>query len=186
MSALAPVAPAPIAEAAPAPPAMPQTFVVNPPSAAIGSPSFHNPLAIRIGLLAASIGMLLNLMIQFGFAIWMVGAGFFAVFMFSRRTRQQLTIRAGARMGMITGILCFVIFTVLFTISATGGGLHEVRDELQKMTSSDPNIIQVLKMLDTPGGLATFFVTLLVMMFVVVTIFCTAGGALGAKVLEKD
>jgi len=150
------------------------------------NPSFHNPLAVRIGLLAASIGMLLNMIVQLGSAVWMVGAGFFAAFLFSRRTRQQLSVRAGARMGWITGILCFVIFTVLLAIAASAGGIEEIRQQLRDMPSEDPNFAAALKVLKTPGGIAAFYITTLTVVFAAVTALCTAGGALGAKILQKD
>jgi hypothetical protein len=150
------------------------------------SPSFHNPLAVRIGLLAASVGMLLTMLLQLGSAVWMVGAGFFASFLFSRRTRQQLTVRAGARIGWITGILCFVIFVVLLAIAASTGGIDEVRQQLREMPSQDPNFAAALKVLETPGGIAAFYITTLVVVFAAVTTLCTAGGALGAKILQKE
>ena len=49
--------------------------------------------------------------LMFGF----LAAGFLAVFLYVRRTGQRLSLRSGARMGWITGIFSFTIFTVQLT-----------------------------------------------------------------------
>ena len=38
-----------------------------------------------------------------------VAAGFLAVYLYSRRTGQMLSLRSGARMGWITGIFSFTL-----------------------------------------------------------------------------
>src|SRR5712692_7053299 len=83
------------------------------------APSFHHPVAVRVGLFVASIATFLCLAVPFGFVIWLPSAGFTSVYLFSRRTGQSLSVRNGARMGWISGILSFLIITVLFTIIAT-------------------------------------------------------------------
>src|SRR5260370_39413233 len=83
-----------------------------------GVPSFHHPVAVRVGLFVASIATFLCLAVPFGFVIWLPAAGFISVYLFSRRTGQSLSVRNGARMGWIAGILSFLIITVLFTIIA--------------------------------------------------------------------
>src|SRR5437016_1784693 len=83
------------------------------------APSFHHPVAVRVGLFVACIATFLCLAVPFGFVVWLPAAGFISVYLFSRRTGQSLSIRNGARMGWISGILSFLIITVLFTIIAT-------------------------------------------------------------------
>ncbi|MGH9783488.1 MAG: zinc ribbon domain-containing protein, partial [Terriglobia bacterium] len=120
-------------------------------------PSFHNPVAVRIGLFAASVATMGTLLLAYGFVIWLVAAGFFSVYLFSRRTGQFLTVRSGARMGWITGILSFVILMVIFTtniliIAGSSGGLAGfLRDNLGR----DPGIERALPLLESPGGQAT-------------------------------
>src|SRR5580693_2131548 len=100
-----PLAPPPLSFVAPiAPVAMPLT------------PSFHNPIAVRVGLFVASIAALLCVLLPFGCVIWLPSAGFIAVYLYSRRTGQSLSVRSGARMGWIAGIMSFAIFTVVFTV----------------------------------------------------------------------
>src|SRR3984957_8547658 len=80
---------------------------------------FHNGLAVRIGFVAA-IGAVLIAMLPVPLPfvrlpIAFVAAGFLAVFLYSRRTGQTLSIRNGARMGWITGIFSFTAVTIFFT-----------------------------------------------------------------------
>src|SRR3977135_1531243 len=88
-------------------------FVVTEPVAIPVAPSFHNPIAVRVCLFVASITALLCLLLPFGFVIWLPSAGFIAVYLFRRRTGQSLSVRGGARMGWMAGILSFLILTVL-------------------------------------------------------------------------
>src|SRR5450432_1262543 len=93
-------------------------------------PSFRNPVAVRVGLFVASIATFLCLALPFGFVVWLPSAGFTSVYLFSRRTGQSLTVRGGARMGWMAGILSFVIITVMFTlgtiaVSIQPGGIAE-------------------------------------------------------------
>src|SRR5882724_2699045 len=83
-----------------------------------GAPSFHNPVAVRVGLFVASIATFLCLALPFGFVVWLPSAGFTSVYLFRRRTGQSLSVRNGARMGWISGILSFLIITVMFTMFA--------------------------------------------------------------------
>ncbi|MCI0366268.1 MAG: zinc-ribbon domain-containing protein, partial [Phycisphaerales bacterium] len=52
-----------------APAQVPVSSGLPPETVALLSPSFHNPIAIRAGLLAASIATLLNLVLIYGFVI---------------------------------------------------------------------------------------------------------------------
>src|SRR5437868_1931794 len=75
--------------------------------------SFHNGLAVRIGFIAA-MGAVFLLLIPvplpyLRLLVAPLAAGYFAVFLYSRRTGQVLSVSSGRRMGWITGILSFVI-----------------------------------------------------------------------------
>lgn len=159
------------------------------PPAAVPAPGFQNPIALRVALLAASLATLLFLLIQYGFVVWLVGAGFLAAYLFSRRTQQVLSVRSGAYLGWITGILNFALLAVLFAVSAalSGDQLAQLyQEQLRQMPATDPKVAEAVKMLETPGGMAAVFLTSFAFLFAVVTAFCTAGGALGAKILHKD
>jgi len=154
-------------------------------------PSFHHPVAVRIGLFVSCIATLLCLVLPYGFVIWLPAAGFVAVYLFSRRTGQSLSVRNGARMGWIAGVLSFLIATVLLTIIAvaltnTPGGLDQLREQLSARAVSNEDMERALTILGNPKERAVFFIQFLLFWFMFSASFCTVGGALGAKVLAKD
>jgi hypothetical protein len=135
---------------------------------------------------------MLCLAAPFGIMIWLPAAGFISVYLFRRRTGQSLTVRAGARMGWIAGILSFLIITVLFTISAVAlanrpGGLPAFfREQLGSRAIPTEDLERAIQVLANPLDQAIVYLFFLLFWFTVIALFCTAGGALGAKVLEKD
>lgn len=168
---------------------------IEPPPANTALPlNFHNPVAVRIGLSMASAAALLSWLplLNYGGLLWLFAAGFVSVFLYHRRTGQSLTVRGGARLGWITGILSFGLITVLFTATMVAlanakGGLAAIyQEQLRGMSVEDPNMQEALKLFQTPGGLASVLVFTLAVFFVIVTTLCTAGGALGAKLARKD
>jgi hypothetical protein len=117
-----------------------------------------------------------------------LAAGFLAVFAYTRRTGQVLSIRSGARMGWITGIFSFMFVTVLFTvamvsISNQGGLLNFFRTQLPPNDARTEKLAQALS---DPAGLAGMLVLSIIMLFITLTALPVLGGALGAKVLAKE
>ncbi|HLY18984.1 MAG TPA: zinc ribbon domain-containing protein [Bryobacteraceae bacterium] len=155
--------------------------------------NFHNATAVRIGLLMASIGSLLSALPVLaaglvGLAIWWLTAGFLAVYIYRRRTGHFLSVDSGLRMGWITGLLGSTITAVVFTASVVplirGGKIASLYEEqFRKMSVNDPNVQQAIKLLESPSGLAMFVVIALLFFFLIITFLCTAGGALGAKLV---
>jgi hypothetical protein len=170
---------------------------VEPPPVVAAEINFHNALAVRTGFLAAMLATLVMqvpLPVPIGF-LWLLtglmAAGFFAVYLYARRSGQSLNLRSGARMGWITGVFCFVIGTVTFTISvllitAKGGLAQAFRELLAARAGSDPAMKQVFEMLQSPMGLGLLVLLTLVAQFVLFTLLPTLGGVLGAKVLERE
>lgn len=150
--------------------------------------SFHNPAAIRAGLTAASLVSLLMMIpgINYASLLWLLAAGFFSVLLYKRRTGQRLTVRSGARMGWITGVLAFAILTVLFTVGmlvvSRVGGLPALREQLRGLSVQQQDIDRMIEALKSPQGV----LSQLCLMFLLMTVTCMAGGALGARVLRKD
>jgi hypothetical protein len=179
-------------EPAPPPPAAPPVA----PRVTRSGLNFHNPTAVRIGLLMASIGSLLSAVPVLvaglvGLVVWWLTAGFLSVYFYRRRTGEFLTVDSGLRMGWITGLLGSAITAVLFTISmvplARGGGIASMYEEqIRKMSVSDPNVEQAIKILQSPGGMAVFIIVALLFFFAIITFLCTAGGALGAKLVGRE
>ena len=184
------------------PGAEPETILEAPVAqpAALSAPlppaeiSFHNRMAVRTGFLAAALS---SLLISFPVPVaalwlilWLLGGGSFAVFLYSRRTGQRLSVRGGFRLGWITGVFSFVIATVFFTISiitiASQGGLAAFyRQQMTGKMPPEVNLDQMLAVMDSPAGMGVVLVSALVLLFLVFTLVPMVGGALGAKVLER-
>ncbi len=180
-----------IPEAAP-----PEPPAAAPPvAAAIAEVNFSNPAAVRTSMLASIIGFLL---VSFPVPlpiIWpilaLLLAGMLAVYIYQRRTGQSLSVSAGARMGWLTGIFTFAIATIFFTlfvysVSTQGGLSNFYREHLPGLKPGDPNVEKVLEYLQNPAGIVVFLFLSLAVSFVMFTLLPTLGGALGAKMFERD
>lgn len=154
--------------------------------------SFRNPIAVRVGLSAASIAaMLISLpFVTYGFLIWLIPAGFASVYLYKWRTGHLLSVRAGARMGWMTGVLSFAILIILRTLSIALGGMSgfaaEWRRQLQSMPVQDSSMRGAMQTLESPAGMAIVLLLSLIFMFILFSLLCMAGGALGAKIMSKD
>ena len=156
---------------------------------------FHNRAAVQTGFLAALCAVaifivplplpFLRLLIAF------VAAGFLAVYAYSRRTGQMLSIRSGARMGWITGVFAFALTMALFTvvmigISSQGGLAAFFREHKDQLNVSGAQSDAFLQALNDPVSLAGGMLMSLLLFFVVMTMLPMLGGALGAKILDKQ
>jgi hypothetical protein len=149
---------------------------------------FRNPVALRVGLLASAL-LCLTMMIpgvNYVSVVWWLGAGYFSVWIYKRRTGQRLTVRAGAHMGWITGVLSCVLLTVLSALIMAAiqqaGGLGALKNQFHDLAIDQKTIDEAVKRLQNPVDILTSLaVTFVLMMF-----FCAAGGAIGAKILSKD
>ena len=155
--------PAPVAAAPSIPPAV----------------NFHNRLAIQIGLLMAVLATLASFLV---YVNWLA-AGFFTVMIYRRRTGLPLDMRSGVRLGWITGILMFVIMTVIMTgavLFVSGGGLANLPAEVKN--ALDPRMQEALKALQSGPAVAE----MIVMLFIFTTMLSMAGAALGAKLFSRE
>ena len=160
-----------------APPAPPPAPQIN----------FHNLVAVRIAFVVAPIAFLLSWIPAANLLLWIAG-GFLAVFFHRRRTGDLLNVRAGVRLGWVTGVIMFAITTVIFTltvvpVAANGGIANLFRQQLKN--PSDPNVQEALRMLDSAPGMVTVLLVMLFMLFVFITLLSMAGGALGAKFVSR-
>lgn len=175
----------PEVEAQPVPVVVP----APPPAPEIG---FSNGTAVRVGFLAALVAVLLGIVpLPFPLLrlmIVFIAAGFLAVYLYMRRTGQRLTLRGGARMGWITGIFSFTIFTVQLTAgvlatSSEGGFAAALK---QALPPNDARTSQALQLLQEPAALGFIMVVMLIFLFVFLTVLPTLGGLLGAKLLARE
>lgn len=160
--------------AAPAPPPAPQI-------------NFHNLVAVRIAFVVAPIAFLLSWIPAANLILW-IAAGFLAVLLHRRRTGDLLNVRAGVRLGWVTGVIMFAITTVIFTltvvpVAANGGIANLFRQQLKNPT--DPNVQEALRMLESAPGMVTVMLVMLFMLFAFITLLSMAGGALGAKYVSR-
>lgn len=184
----------PVVEAAVEPVAPPPTVTpvpVVPPE--IG---FHNGLAVRSALLAAALSSLLISLPTPIFLtapwmlVWLMFSGFLAVRFYLRRTGAPVTVRGGFRMGWITGVFCFLIAMVFFTITIISISSQEglaafYRKQFTGRVPAGVDMNQMLAMLESPTGLGTVLVFALVVLFLIYTLLPTVGGGLAARILEK-
>ena len=178
----------PSAQEEPAPPAPPlQEIPIPAPPPGIG---LRNSQAVRVALLTGSLTFLVSLMplpILLRFLI-LVAAGALSVYLYRRRSGVALEVTSGARMGWITGLFCFVIFTVLFTVSVAAltvilrdASLEAAyRQQMSSMGMSPENIQQALEALQNPAQLIGALLTA----FVILTLLPALGGALGARLFR--
>jgi hypothetical protein len=168
------------------PEVIPEVVVETPVAPPAPAPlNFHNPIAVRVAFTVALVATLLSWIPALNVILW-VAAGFSAVYLYRRRTGVFLNVRAGVRMGWITGVLMFVITTVIFTVTvlpaAANGGIAALFRQ-QFKNASDPNVQEALRMLETGPGIATILLATLFMLFCFITLLAMAGGALGAKLV---
>jgi hypothetical protein len=169
---------------------MPEAFAPQQPPLVEAPPlqtlSFRNPIALRVGLLAAGLLCLLMMIpgVNYAAVFWWLGAGYFSVWIYKRRTGQRLNVRGGARMGWITGVISCALLTLLFAFFMLAiremGGLDAIRG--LKDLAFQQNVDEALKILQDPSKMLWS----LIATFIMLTLTCTAGGALGAKILGKD
>lgn len=154
--------------------------------------SFHNIVAVRIGLLVASVASMLDALpfIDMLFVVWSAGAGFVSVWLYRRSTGHSLSVRGGAKMGWITGVLNAVIVMVLMTLTFAASATDAtafLRQQFAASAAQDPaRFARAKPFLDSPYALVVFILLCGALMFAVFTISCVAGGALGARFTRKN
>jgi len=177
----APVIPAPAA--APTPPANTEI-------------SFRNRIAVNVGLAVAGLAIVANQFLAFFGSlplqlIALIGlsmlSGLFAVWLYRHRTGQTISVKSGARLGWITGVFSFVIVTVMTTITIAMVGPEMLTKAYRdaRVAPSMPKA-ELEAFLSDPTAMATMFIFGLAAAFAMYTIAASIGGALGAKMLNKD
>ena len=149
--------------------------------------------ALLSGLIAAVLSA--APIISLGCCLWMLGCGALAVFLYQRRVPGAfVTSGMGMRIGAAAGIMGFVAATLWSVVrfAANSGEFRStLQEQMDKSIASNPDpraqaiLHQLMNSLNTPEGLATFFVLLLVIMAFVFVVFSAAGGALGASMFAR-
>jgi hypothetical protein len=148
--------------------------------------SFRNATAVRVAVLAGVPVFLLSAVAGPLMLAVPVAGGFFAVYLYRRRTGQRVSVLAGARLGWIAGIIVFAILTMLLTMLvlmlSQPDLVQSMRDQMAKMSSISPEeVTKRIDMLRTPSSLAL----VLLDAFLTYTLLTALGGAVGAKLLDR-
>ena len=186
--------PALVVETPPATAVAPPRMVLTPPALPPGAQSqvtFGNPTVLRVAFAAAALSIVLDSIPRLGvlFIFWAMASGFMAVWLYHRRTGLSLSVSGGAKLGWITGVLAFLISAVLATFAVVVSGdqmADEFRRQVTETWSKDPNYPQMLHILENPSTLATVIAFGLIVFFVLMSIASVAGGALGARMSNKQ
>lgn len=188
----------PVEESHEPPPLPQQPLYVPDPSmrpVPVSDVGFGDRNALRTAMLAAAITTLLmtvRLPLDAFFKIvWLLSAGFLAVYLYQKRTGQPVTLRTGVRLGWLTGLFCFMILLVLMVASAvavwnSAAFAEELRRQLQASAQPGVDIEDLMRFIESPTGMGVMMLSILVVAFLFFTGLPMLGGALGAKVLEKE
>jgi hypothetical protein len=165
-------------------------------AASLGVIGMRDPFAVRVAVLAGSVAVLLlflplppplNLL---WLTVLLVAAGFAAVWLYQKRTGTYLSAGNGARLGTMVGAFAFVIYLAVFTLIlllAESGSIQEaLRTSMEAQNSSPETVQQLEALLSSPVAFAFMLCFVLTAILVALMMLGAAGGALGAKVLEKD
>ena len=123
--------------------------------------------------------------------LWYPAAGFASVYLYRLRSGVYLTPSEGAKMGAIVGSIVFAISMLVMTIGFLfGGGGADFSQALREAVeqSGQPEELQrsVLQMIQNPATLSLMVMIGLFIRIVATVGFTLLGGALGAKILEKE
>jgi hypothetical protein len=146
--------------------------------------------ATALGGLIASLFMVTPLG---PFGLGMIVAGILSVLFYRRRNpAADLTPGMGAKLGAVSGIIGFGMFSILMAmdllVRRSGGELRAALLQAVQQSaarSPDPQVQQVFEYFKTPAGLALIIVMGLVVTFVIFLVLSAAGGALGAVLLRR-
>jgi hypothetical protein len=162
----------------------PPPLAPPPPPPAI---NFRNAIAVRVALLAGTLAFMISAVLGALGLIALAAGGFFAVYLYRRRTGAILSVANGARLGWLSGIFIFTIAIIVFTIQLVALSPSQMmRDLHEQMTKNysvnEAQINQVITFLASPSGIGT----ILLFSFFMITLLPALGGAVGAKLLNRQ
>ena len=168
-----------------------QPVVIAPPPIAAPPPpplaiNFRNAIAVRVALLAGTLAFMVSAVLGPMGLIALAAGGFFAVYLYRRRTGAILSVANGARLGWISGIFVFAIAIFVFTVQMVtltpAAMMTTLREQMTKnYAATEVQINQVITFLASPSGIGT----IVLFSFVMITLLPALGGAVGAKLLNR-
>jgi hypothetical protein len=142
-------------------------------------------IALRVGVAATMVGLVLP------FVNWLA-AGFFSVFFYRRNTGRKVNVNAGAHMGWITGLVMFPMWTLAIAaqllpsiVSGRFGAM--LQERMKDFQPQDPVVQQqVAQLLQNGPALFASAMLMLAFFFLLSVALSVAGGALGAKMSNRQ
>jgi pheromone shutdown protein TraB len=152
-----------------------------------------NGLAVRIALLGSASALVISLvsvplLTPLVFLLWLVIAGFFCVAAYRRRTGQRLSMVNGAHLGWICGLFVFVLMGLMFTVSvmsdpgSLASDMEAMRSQLNASARPGIDVNQIMEAMRSPAGILFGFLGA----FLLLTALPACGGAIGAKLLDRE
>jgi hypothetical protein len=108
-----------------------------------------------------------------------LAAGYFAVFLYRRKTGATVNVISGVRIGWMTGLLMFAILAVFFASFIFMYNSAGMREMFLAQFGKDPRMQQMLSMIQSVPDVVGTLLTI----FLCTTFLSMAGGALGAKLV---
>ena len=147
--------------------------------------SLRDRVTVSTALMAAGVTLLLSVLLGPLGAVAPVLGGFFAVYVYRKRTGRFLSVLSGMRLGWIAGIIVFTLTTVFIAVVAAAMTnpemAQQLRDQMAKSTASSEDIHKILEMMQSFSGV----LLLLLGVFVSSTLLMGLGGAVGALFVRR-
>jgi hypothetical protein len=148
---------------------------------------FHNSIAVWIALRVAFMVFLLCLFSGIFSFVWLVAGGFFAVYLYRRRTGQLLSVKGGAHLGWIAGIFGFLMAMVILTLVVLAVSEPETVAKMREQSHSwswslsEEDLNRTIDLFRSPSAIAGMVLG----SFTLFTLLSAVGGAFGAKLLGR-
>ena len=115
----------------------------------------------------------------------LVGGGFFAVYLYRRKTGQPISVLNGIRLGWIAGIFVFTLITIVTTLTVVALSQPELaaqlRDQMLKSSYPADEVTALFEGLQSPSGIGLRLLD----GFMSSTLLMGLGAAMGAKLLSR-
>lgn len=123
--------------------------------------------------------------------VWYPSAAFLSVYRFRKSTGVYLNSRQGAKLGWITGVLAFAVFLLLFaTVMLFAGDdatfAEAMRLQIEQMSVPADVKEQMREIIQSPAAMGFVMLVYLGVSFLITAGLSSLGGAVAAKVLQKD
>jgi len=166
----------------------PAPQVLAPAPAVTPRIGFRNPLAFRAALLAGAISSVCNVLAFIACPLWLFATGSLGVWFYRRRGGAVTSLRDGAKMGWISGLMSFLLFSVPYSfwyadLVSRPDFQKSVAEQFKNLGLSASLRDQAIESLHAPVGMQV--ASMLFTLFLVFTLFSLLGGLIGAKLLKS-